>query len=122
MPRANLLPYCFAVLKRLLCADRHVPRLRHVDQPIGHASQPVAEPNPLWRAVLEELATVLAPAVFTRCRTSRVVSQQANLLQIAEPDRLTLHWFDTRLRRALEDALATVGQEGIQVQFVLQAG
>ena len=122
MPRANLLPYCFAVLERLLGGDRHVPRLRHVDQPIRHASGPIHEPNPLWRAVLKELQTILAPAVFTRCRTGCVVSQQANLLQIAVPDRVTLHWFDTRLRRVLDNALATVGQEGMQVQFVLQAG
>jgi hypothetical protein len=81
--------------------------------------EPVAEPNPLWHAILHELRTMVAPSVLARCRTARVVHQQAQVLQVEVPDRLTLHWFETSLRRALNQTLKTLGLSDMQIQFVL---
>lgn len=84
-PRANLLPYCFAVLERMLAA-----KVPGGDPPAARSSlrvdEPMPEPNPLWRAVLHELRTMVAPSVLARCRTARVVQQQAHVLQVAAPD------------------------------------
>jgi len=117
-PRRNLLPYCFAVLERLLAV-----KVQGADLPatrsIVHVDEPQAEPNPLWRAVLHELRTIVAPSVLARCRTARVVHQQAQVLQVEVPDRLTQHWFEMSLRRALDQALTALGQSDLQVQFVL---
>ena len=48
-PRANLLPYCFAVLERLLVA-----KAQGADPPVTRypvqVDEPITEPNPLWRA------------------------------------------------------------------------
>ena len=118
-----MLPYCFAVMEQLVAASGPPPapatgRCRRDAAARAPLPEPDEEPDPLWHAVLEEVRGVLAPAAFARCLVARVLGREGDMLRIGLPDAMTCRWFDTRLRRPIEEALRSRAATGLGVQFV----
>ncbi|HVA91372.1 MAG TPA: hypothetical protein VNL71_16175, partial [Chloroflexota bacterium] len=61
----------------------------------------------------------MTPANFARCLATHVVGQDGDLLQVSVPSTLELHWFDTRIRRRVEEAVAARGHSTVRIQFVI---
>jgi hypothetical protein len=87
----------------------------HPVQRCGVQDNPTHEA--LWQCVLAELRRMLAPAAYARCLAGIVRSERGAVLQIEAHDPALLWWFETRLRRAIEAALADLGQARLRVVF-----
>lgn len=134
--RPNMLPYCFAVLEGLLRENR--PPVQQSGgfsegetltltsaveadvrrAPAGKLAADGDGPDALWCAVLKQLQGVLAPAVYARCRASGTATSQGDVLRVAVPDSSTRHWFDSRLRRLIEEALHACAPT-MRVEFIV---
>ena len=136
--RPNMVPYCFAVLKRLVDAQPHPDRpataavaatlgLDHRRagcgdlELVGEKVTPMSEAETLWRAVLEGMREVLTPGNFARCQAGHATGREGEVLQIALGTYMERHWFDTRIRRLLDESLARCGHAGMRFQFVVAA-
>jgi hypothetical protein len=73
----------------------------------------------LWQRMLTELRCMLAPAAYARCLAGVVRSEHGMVLRIEACDPMHLCWYETRLRRPIEAALADLGQVGLRVVFSL---
>jgi hypothetical protein len=73
----------------------------------------------LWQRMLTELQHMLAPAAYARCLAGVVRSEYGTVLRIEAHDPMQLCWYETRLRRPIEAALADLGQVGLRVVFSL---
>jgi len=60
----------------------------------------------------------MTPANFARCVATRVVGQDGDLLQVAAPSALELHWFDIRSRRRVEEVAAASDHMNVRIHFV----
>ena len=137
--RRNMVPYCFAVLKRLVDAEQHpdgratiAPPLRTAEEDrrqagcgdsgqVGEDATPTNEAEALWREVLDGMREVLTPANFARCQAGRAAGRHGEVLRIALGTDMERHWFDTRIRRLLDESLARCGPAGMRFQFVVAA-
>ena len=126
----NAMPLFFTILKRLLDAPAgpttsHGPMRQTQSREHERAGRapapapPIIEDHSIWRGVLEELRVIMTPTNFLRCLATRVVGQSGDLLQVAVPSGLEMYWFDTHIRRRVEEAVAARGHAGIRVQFVV---
>ena len=129
--RRNMMPYCFAVLERLVdaqpCPDGPATTaapaatlgLGHRRAGCGDSGRvgeevtPTSEAEVLWRAVLDGMRELLTPGNFARCRAGRATGCQGDVLQIVLGTDMERHWFDTRIRRLLDESLARCGPAGM---------
>jgi len=135
--RRNMVPYCFAVLERLVDAEQHpegrattAPPPRTPDEECtqagcgdsgrsGEEARPTSEAEALWRAVLDGMREVLTPGNFARCQAGRAAVCEGDVLQIVLGTEMERHWFDTRIRRLLDESLARCGPAGMRLQFAV---
>jgi hypothetical protein len=73
----------------------------------------------LWQRLLAELRCMLAPTAYARCLAGVVRSEHGMVVRIEACDPMQLCWYETRLRRPIEAALADLGQVGLRVVFSL---
>ena len=135
--RRNMVPYCFAVLEHLVDAEQYLegratiaPPLRTADEDrrlagcgdsgrAGEEAAPTSEAEALWRAVLDGMRELLTPGNFARCRAGRAAGCQGDVLRIVLNTEMERHWFDTRIRRLLDESLARCGPAGMRFEFVV---
>ncbi len=143
----NGMPYLFAVLQDLLHpaprhSDAHAPdrgrrdrsarqrRRPHEDPPpaawVGWtdspARLPITESNPVWRAVLDELAQVVTVENFnTWLASTRVVGQEGEQLRIAVPTVFNKQWLEGKLHGRMRSTLGRLGYGSWQVEYVVEA-
>jgi hypothetical protein len=84
-----------------------------------YSIQDTPDHHTLWQHLLTDLQRILAPAVYARALAGVVRSEHGAVLQIEAPDPMHLCWFETRLRRAIEAALAELGEAGLRIEFRL---
>ncbi len=139
---ANAMPYFFAVLADLLRPApthagpgqrqserperrrnnrRDMARLRDALQ--GSAERlPIMEANPVWRAVLDELALVITVGNFnTWLASTRVVAQEGDLLCVAVPRQFNKDWLEAKLNGRVMNTLQRLGYQGTRVEYVVEA-
>ena len=136
--RRNMVPYCFAVLERLVDAEQHPDgpastaaaaalglghrRTGGGDSGrVGEEVTPTSEAEVLWRAVLDGMREVLTPGNFARCQAGRAAGCEGDVLQIVLGTEMERHWFDTRIRRLLDESLTRCGPAGMRFEFVVAA-
>jgi len=138
--RPNAMPYLFAVLADLL--DPAPARSRGVkpqrrrpshrrwqeeyrtpttafDPDVSPAS--ITESDPVWRAVLGELAGVLTVENFNRWfAPTRALSHQDGRLRVAVPSEGDKVWLECKLAGRVGAALAHIGELAVQIEYVVQ--
>ena len=137
--RPNMVPYCFAVLERLVVAQPRpdgpastaaaaaalgLGHRRTGSGDSGRAGEevtPTSDAEVLWRAVLDGMREVLTPGNFARCQAGRATGCEGDVLQIVLGTEMERHWFDTRIRRLLDESLARFGPAGMRFEFVVAA-
>ncbi len=140
----NAMPYFFAVLADLLrpaAADvgpdrrrterverqrrrdgRHGPTRRWESLNVSAERLPITESNPVWRAVLDELALVLTVENFnTWLASTRVLAQEGELLRIAVPRQFNKDWLEAKLNGRVMNTLQRLGFGGWRVEYVVDA-
>ncbi len=143
----NGMPYLFAVLTDLLHpAPPQTPDIgpdrRRVERPSRRrrrdggrgeptdsyaawsdspARLPITEEHPVWRAALDELATIMTAENFNAwLAPTCVLGQDGALLRVAAPAPFHQQWLDRRLRGVIERTLGRVAP-GWRVEFVVEA-
>ena len=131
-----MVPYFFAVLERLVDAEQHPDGRATTAAPrharpgcrragygdsgrAGEGATPTSEAEVLWRAVLDGMRELLTPGNFARCQAGRAAGCEGDVLQIVLGTEMERHWFDTRIRRLLDESLARCGPAGMQFQFAV---
>ena len=155
----NGMPYLFAVLQDLLHpaptpprpgdvgAARRRPgapgRRRHRRDAEGSEARssyavwsdsppplPISETQPVWRAVLGELSTILTTENFNAwLSTTRARSQVGNVLQVVVPGQFAKDWLEHKLNGRVVNALERVdygqlgysGERVTRVEYVVEA-
>jgi len=75
---------------------------------------PIVEEHPVWRAVLDELAQVMTSENFNAwLATTRVMSQEGEVLRVAVPAAFNKTWLEQKLHGKVMAALHKVDDDGL---------
>lgn len=86
------------------------------------AGRSITESNPVWRAVLGELAQILTVDNFsTWLASTRVVRQEGELLSVAVPKPFNKEWLEAKLHGRVMTVLERLGYGSWQIEYVVDA-